>query len=611
MPADLYFACLDGIWNFDGDHLWGEPGDGDGGGEVDLLAEVYLGRAPVDTIGETERFVNKTIGYERHGQPNSASACFLAEYFGQYGDYYPQGGVVMDTLLPHFSHASVHFLDDRPYPSETWDSADCLNALNRSPHIVAGAGHSWYDWTMRLVPSDLDLLTNQGLFLVYGIGCWAGAFENRDCMAELFINNNDSGAFASIMNSRIGFFEPSDPPRYSGEFMEAFFEELLTQGHANLGAAHQLAKHDMIGSVETSGNMTYRYCYFELNLLGDPHTPLAGPRDYIVTGPGPGADNPPLVRGFDVADPSQPRAEFSAYAVEKYGVNLAVGNIDGHGLDEVVTGPGPGAMFGPHVRGFRLDGSSLPGISFLAYGTHKWGVEVATGDIDADGCDEIITGAGPGAVFGPHVRGWNCGDTGTVTAVPGVSFFAYGTPKWGVKVSAGDIDGDGHDEIVTGAGPGAIYGPHVRGWNVDGGAAAAIPGVSFLAYGTNRFGVNVTCGDVDGDGIDEMVTGAGPSAVFGAHVRGWNYDGESLASISGINFFAWPPGEVRYGASVFAGADLNDDGRDEIVVGAGPDPAIGSPVTVFLYDGAQVSEWVSLQAFNGMTHGTSVAAGRF
>ena len=199
----------------------------------------------------------------------------------------------------------------------------------------------------------------------------------------------------------------------------------------------------------------------------------------------------------------------------------------------------------------------------------------------------------------------------TVTTVTGVNYFAYGTPKWGVNVTAGDIDGDGYDEIVTGAGPGVVYGPHVRGWNVDGGTAEAMSTVSFLAYGTHKFGVNVTAGDVDGDGIDEIVTGAGPGAVFGPHVRGWDFDGEVLTPLPGCSFFAWGPPTLGFGANVFAGADLDQDGRTEIVAGSGPDPAAGTEVKVFTYDGAAVDEWISLEAYPGLTHGTTVAAGRF
>jgi hypothetical protein len=200
-----------------------------------------------------------------------------------------------------------------------------------------------------------------------------------------------------------------------------------------------------------------------------------------------------------------------------------------------------------------------------------------------------------------------------VTPIPGMSFFAYGTPKYGVNVACGDIDGDGYDEIITGPGPGAVYGPHVRAWNYDG-APPVTPkgGVGFFAYGTNKFGVNVTAGDVDGDGIDEIITGAGPGEIFGPHVRGWNYDGDTVTSLPGYSFFAWND-EVRFGVNVFAGADLNGDGQTELVAGRGPDPAADTEVKVFTYDcnGATVSQWISLEAFPGMTHGTNVAAGWF
>jgi len=342
------------------------------------------------------------------------------------------------------------------------------------------------------------------------------------------------------------------------------------------------------------------------------HYPLREIDPRIVTGPGPAYGSPPVVGLFPPEQDAVHEYEFEAYGPDHYGVNVSSCDVNGDGLAEILTGAGPGAIFGPHVRGFWKDGRPLLGLSYLAYGTNKYGVNVAAGDIDGDGYDEIITGAGPGAVFGPHVRGWNYDGSGPVTAIPGVSYFAYGTPKWGVNVSTGDIDGDGYDEIVTGAGPGAVYGPHVRAWNVDGATATPISQVSYFAYGTLKYGVNVSCGDVDGDGIEEIVTGAGPGAIFGPHVRGWNYDDESVTPLPGFSFFAWDTEPLSFGVNVFAGADLNGDGRDDLVVGRGPDPIADTEVKVFTYDGATVNEQFSLQAFpDGWTHGTNVSAGLF
>ena len=75
--------------------------------------------------------------------------------------------------------------------------------------------------------------------------------------------------------------------------------------------------------------------------------------------------------------------------------------MTGDGGDTILTGAGPGEIYGPHVRGFQLDGAPLPGLNFLAYGTSKYGVNVAAGDIDADGFDEVITGPGPRSRFRP------------------------------------------------------------------------------------------------------------------------------------------------------------------------------------------------------------------
>jgi len=281
----------------------------------------------------------------------------------------------------------------------------------------------------------------------------------------------------------------------------------------------------------------------------------------------------------------------------------------------VLTGLGPHENNGCSTRAhqdswwFTSSYGYINFTEFACYGVDKFGLNPAAADIDGDMLDEIISGAGAGAVFGSHVRAWNYDNSGTVTAKSDVSYFAYGTPKYGVNVCCGDIDGDGIDEIVTGAGPGTVYGPHVRGWNYDGSGIEPIGGVSFLAYGTKKWGVNATCGDVDGDGYDEIITGPGPGSVFGPHVRGWNVDGGAVSAISGISFFAFD--DLEWGVNVGAG-DLDRDGRAEIVAGRGEGPGFNSKVSIFAFDGSTTTETGTYNAFTGSTtRGVNVTVGEF
>jgi len=329
----------------------------------------------------------------------------------------------------------------------------------------------------------------------------------------------------------------------------------------------------------------------------------------LVTGPGPVASNPALVRVWDLVTLAAPEAEWTAYGPDQYGVNVACGDLNGTGRDWVLTGAGPGAVYGPHVRAFTPEGAAVSSVSFLAYGTNKWGVNVACGDIDNDGMDEIITGPGPGAVFGPHVRAFNHDGGSSVSPIGGVSFFAYGTLKFGVNICAGDIDGDGYAEIISGAGPGTVFGPHVRGWNVDGGTAASMPGVSFFAFGTPQYGVNVACGDIDGDGIDEIITGAGPGPIFAGHVRAWNFDGGPLTAMSGVSFFAYQG--TQSGVQVSSG-DVDADGVDEILTMPGPNANAGAIVRAFDVIGGVASPitGIDFDAYDGsVTHGGKIAGG--
>jgi len=179
---------------------------------------------------------------------------------------------------------------------------------------------------------------------------------------------------------------------------------------------------------------------------------------------------------------------------EKYnkGINIAVGDLDNNGTLEIVTGTDKGG--GPQIRVFNNQGKLInPG--FFAYASNfRGGVNVAVADLNGDGWLEIVAGAGYGG--GPHVRVF-APDGRLIN--PG--FFAYDKSfRGGVNVAAGDIDGDGVDEIVTGSGKGG--GSQVRVFDRFGKSE----GLDFFAFEkTARDGVKVAVTDMDGDGKMEII----------------------------------------------------------------------------------------------------------
>src|SRR5262249_22119327 len=117
-----------------------------------------------------------------------------------------------------------------------------------------------------------------------------------------------------------------------------------------------------------------------------------------------------------------------------------VGDVTGDGVPDVVTAVASGA--GPHVKVFDgVTGAEV--YSFYAYDPgFQGGVFVAVGDVNGDGRADVVTGAGPGA--GPHVMVFSGADLSVLA-----SFFAYDPSfRGGVRVAAGDVSG-GRADVVT------------------------------------------------------------------------------------------------------------------------------------------------------------------
>jgi hypothetical protein len=280
----------------------------------------------------------------------------------------------------------------------------------------------------------------------------------------------------------------------------------------------------------------------------------------VIIGPGPGG-NPDV----HLIEPGGTRSFSVFYPWYIGGVNVTLGDVNGDGTMDVIAAAG--SLGGPHVRVFSgTDLSELA--SFYAFEpSFVGGVRVAAGDVNGDGRADIIVAAGPGG--GPQVRVFSGLDLSELA-----NFYAYPDAfTGGVTVAAGDVDGDGLADIVTGAGAGG--GPHVRVFS----GADLRELASFYAYDADfGGGVSVAAGDFNGDGLSDIVTGAGPGG--GPHVR--VFSGLDLGEL--VGFYGLDP-TFSGGVGVAAG-DIDGDGRVDLILGAGP----GGENRVRILSGVDFSE---------------------
>ena len=239
------------------------------------------------------------------------------------------------------------------------------------------------------------------------------------------------------------------------------------------------------------------------------------------------------------------------------GVRVAAGDLTGDGTADLIVGTGPGSTASVRI----INGANQQVIGGLIepYGSNFiGGVYVGAGDVNADGIVDIITG--PSDDSEPTVKVFD-GRTGAELH----SFLAYDAAfRGGVRVGAGDVNGDGHADIITGPGSGAA--PHVKVFSGRDGSELH----QFIPFSTQFMGgVFVGAGDFDGDGDDDLVVASGadpvPGAGGGPHVKVFN--GTDLQVLADFR----PYDTMFTGGVRVALGDIDGDGLADIITAPGDD----------------------------------------
>ena len=243
------------------------------------------------------------------------------------------------------------------------------------------------------------------------------------------------------------------------------------------------------------------------------------------------------------------------------------------GAGKIVAGTGSWASNGGWIKtltnDYFHDHWSRSGWPY--YNNLRGESRVARGDIDGDGKDEIIIGMGPvsGDQIAPSGHFQVLDDNYRHLFWGQVKWWAYNEGNGETWPACGDLDGDGKDEILIGLGQGGMG--IIEVFSISGNQLKhyAWMASSWDEYNLAQGEVRPTSGDLNGDGKDDIILGFGPIAD-NPEIPGGTYE---ILSGSGEHM-AW--GEVGWndynqlnGESRPVIGDLNGDGTNEIIIGLG------------------------------------------
>lgn len=278
LPADLYYAALDGTWNDNGNSYWGEIG------EDDLLPEIGIGRMCFSNQEELNNMMHKTIAYQAnpvlgefrnvimagehlYDNPLSNGSQYLELLIGERSD----NGYTTVGIPENYNFTRLY------YELGTWSGTNLMNAVNQGTEYVHHDGHANTTYVAEWSNSDITDSNFSGANGVdhnytffHTSGCVCGDFTST-CILEKMTKISNF-AVATIGNSRYGWFNEGQTEgpaiHLHRETEDAYFHERIPQS----GLALTEGKIQTAPWVNAPGQWeegALRWNFYDLNLMGD------------------------------------------------------------------------------------------------------------------------------------------------------------------------------------------------------------------------------------------------------------------------------------------------------------------------------------------------------
>ncbi|MBM3322735.1 hypothetical protein FJY69_04585, partial [candidate division WOR-3 bacterium] len=337
LPCDMYYSCLDGSWNADGDNIWGEPAD-----SVDCLSDIHVGMITLDGVGEMSKYLAKVFRYEFSPDTGWFCKALLGNdvtFSNEFND-----SIANASPTPPWFDLKMYTTGGMVTPS-VQRYVDSLQSGYPVTAIIAHGSIDLYGMGGNVTSPIMNALTNANrLSMITAVCCHTGEYDqtgntNGDCIAENMAFHAPNGFIGVMKNTRYGWVRVAEFFNYSICYGLLGYRtpRRITQGEAlSFGKDYWHAR-----VAVTTDTSKFRYEAYERTLFGEPAVPIWTGRAFNVSVTRPAAINigSGIPVNITVTDGTDAPVDSAMVCLVKGEETFARGFTDGAGQVTLLVSP--------------------------------------------------------------------------------------------------------------------------------------------------------------------------------------------------------------------------------------------------------------------------------